>query len=197
MSKKPVNFYQGAKGTYRIDIIETEGGTKATHAFNEIKQAIEDGFLPYCVTDDGVDREYHLLDMYSDDDDGQYFVFNSELEYIEISNSNNVTITQKDSGGSGEYSTIKVAYTLERPANFPLTLAPNETYLFNLNPSITPPNEYLIYSITHFVDNIDGAKISFLSIENKRVRLKNITSENITISSLVGVTVTVVYLVEG
>lgn len=49
MSNKPVNFYHGAKGTFKIKLWMQNNSYVKDHSFKEIKQALNDGFLPYIV----------------------------------------------------------------------------------------------------------------------------------------------------
>lgn len=96
MSKKPVNFYQGAKGTFRIDLIGNDDALKVTHTYKEIMQAIKDGFIPYFIRE--TDRVYYyFLNSYSD----ATLIFSGETEDIIIDNYNTITIYEKESGGSG------------------------------------------------------------------------------------------------
>lgn len=100
MSNKPVNFYQGAKGTFRIDIVShtVEGETvrKATHTYEEIKQAIEDGFLPYCVMKSNTGVDYFYLIYESDT-----LVFDGDIEQVTILDNDKVAVVEKESGDSG------------------------------------------------------------------------------------------------
>lgn len=103
MSKKPVNFYQGAKGTFRIDIVKRmihpslPMMTRATHTYDEIKQAIEDGFIPYCIFKDGPSDSYYYL---SAKEGSTNLHFIGEYDDV-IIDSDGVEIREKESGDSG------------------------------------------------------------------------------------------------
>lgn len=106
MSKKPVNFYQGAKGTFKDEIIGSTSGEvtvyKATHTYEEIKQAIADGFVPYCVIKEGeTGVGYYYLIYDNTTLEQTRLTFDGNTEQVVIKVNNEVTIEDKESGGSG------------------------------------------------------------------------------------------------
>lgn len=170
MSKKPVNFYQGAKGTFEVEIIPNEtiidGGTvigyKATHTFAEIKQAIADGFLPYCVIK-GDQTVYHILYNYNDSDDSGHVMFTSEVGIITIRYNNTVKVEEKESGGSGGSDDVLRVTITEANGNYSSDIPPKDI----LTACNADKFVYCVYNGSCFyLDNYETTSATFMTAVN-------------------------------
>lgn len=196
MSKKPVNFYQGAKGTFEIEIIPNEtivdGESvitfKATHTFAEIKQAIADGFLPYCVIK-GNQAIYHILYNYNDSDDSGHVMFTSEAGVISIRYNNTVKVEEKESGGSDDSGGIMYINSLP-PSDENKTLTPDKTFAEvreALSNGILPVYRYVLLPpigegivATFYLSSASPDSIIFTNTN----ATENMTTGDITLTSL-------------